>query len=53
VIVLFFGFSFAVMVCLVRHARMRFSGHEILRKRIRLPAGSSRYLRLSWPTGKE
>lgn len=34
-------------------ARMRFSGHEILRKRIRLPAGSSRYFRLSWPAGTE
>lgn len=34
-------------------ARMRFSGHEIFRKRIRLPAGSSRYLRLSWPAGAE
>jgi hypothetical protein len=32
---------------------MRFSGHEILRKRIRLPARSSRYLRLSWPAGTE
>ncbi|MDO9265294.1 MAG: DUF3999 domain-containing protein [Desulfosalsimonadaceae bacterium] len=34
-------------------ARMRFSGHEISRKRIRLPADPARYLRLSWPAGAE
>ncbi|RJP93838.1 MAG: DUF3999 domain-containing protein [Desulfobacteraceae bacterium] len=32
-------------------ARMRFSGHEISRKRIRLPIRPARYLRLSWPAG--
>ena len=34
-------------------ARMRFSGHEISRKRIRLPADPARYLRLSWPAGAQ
>jgi len=34
-------------------ARMRFSGQEISRKRIQLPAKTARYLRLSWPAGRD
>jgi hypothetical protein len=36
-------------------AELRFGGHSLLRKRIRVPQGIQRktYLRLSWPAGKD
>lgn len=33
--------------------QMHFSGHEITRKRIPLPAKRGKYLRLAWPAGRE
>ncbi|MBI9092896.1 MAG: DUF3999 domain-containing protein [Desulfobacterium sp.] len=33
-------------------ARMQFSGHKITRNRINLPPRTAKYLRLSWPSGR-
>jgi len=41
------------MVSRAKLARMQFGGHEIYRNRILLPAKRGRYLRLSWPDGRD
>jgi hypothetical protein len=41
------------LVPLATLARMRFSGHEIVSRRIPLPAKTAKYLRLTWPAGGE